>query len=211
VSAPPRIRLVPPPPAAPAAKPPPPTPLPAPASDELLVSACASGDGEALGALFDRHAVAVYRFLSRYTGAGHPDLDPLVNDTFLEVYRSAHRFRGHAAAKTWIIAVAANVARHYMRGESRRRAFLSALGMLPAARAVEAEALVERRDLVRRLEALVGSLPHDLRVVYVMCDLEELPGGEVARALSIPQGTLWRRLHEARRALRSSLDREGHA
>jgi DNA-directed RNA polymerase specialized sigma24 family protein len=68
--------------------------------------------------------------------------------------------------------------------------------------------VAERRELVQRLSRLVASLPHDLRVVYVMCDLEELPGVEVARALAVPEGTLWRRLHEARRCLRAWLDGE---
>lgn len=205
---PPRIRLVPSPPA-PAAGARAPDPL-AP-SDQSLLAACAGGDGEALGALFDRHGVAVYRFLGRYTGSNSSDLDPLVNDTFLEVYRGAGRFRGHAAVKTWILAVAANVARHYVRGESRRRAFLTALESLPAERPVETDKAVERRDLVRRLGTLVNSLPHDLRVVYVMCDLEEMPGGDVARVLGVPAGTLWRRLHEARKALRRQLEQEGRA
>lgn len=205
---PPRIRLA----AAPApVTAAPSAPRPAAPSDELLLSACGAGDGDALGTLFDRHALAVYRFLARYTGGSSPDLDPLVNDTFLEVYRGASRFRGHAAGKTWIIAVAANIGRHHVRGESRRRAFLTALKSLPGERAVEADKAIERRDLVRRLGTLVNSLPHDLRVVYVMCDLEEMPGGEVARVLGVPQGTLWRRLHEARKALRSRLDREGRA
>jgi RNA polymerase sigma-70 factor (ECF subfamily) len=48
-------------------------------------------------------------------------------------------------------------------------------------------------------------------VVYLMCDVEEIPGVEVARTLGLREGTLWRRLHDARRALRASLEREGNA
>ncbi|MBK9031936.1 MAG: hypothetical protein IPL61_11520 [Myxococcales bacterium] len=39
-----------------------------------------------------------------------------------------------------------------------------------------------------------------------MCDLEQLPGVEVARALGIPEGTLWRRLHDARKAIRVAVE-----
>jgi RNA polymerase sigma-70 factor, ECF subfamily len=176
--------------------------------DSQLVLACGRGDGGALGELFDRHSGAVYRFFSRLVGVNTADLDELVSETFLNVHRSAARFRGQAAVRTWITAIAANVGRHHVRSESRRRAFLTALkGYLHGA-VVDADRAAERRDLLRKLGASVTALPYDLRVAYVMCDLEEIPGVEAARVLGIPEGTLWRRLHDARRALREAL--EGH-
>jgi RNA polymerase sigma-70 factor (ECF subfamily) len=184
---------------------------PARVSDDALVSGCASGRNAALGELFDRYNLVTYRFLTRMLGAGHPDIDELVNETFLNVHRSAGKFRGHSSVKTWIIAIAANVARHHIRGESRRRAFLRVFHLQRRGDRIDATRATEQRDLVRRLGNLVAALPPDLRVAFVMCDLEELPGADAARALGVPEGTLWRRLHEARKALRSSLRDEGHA
>jgi DNA-directed RNA polymerase specialized sigma24 family protein len=40
----------------------------------------------------------------------------------------------------------------------------------------------------------------------VMCDLEDIPGREAAAVLAIPEGTLYRRVHEARRALRALVE-----
>jgi RNA polymerase sigma-70 factor (ECF subfamily) len=184
----------------------PPAPGPAPISDEDLLNACAAGNSAALGQLFDRHNLAVYRFLARMLGASDADLDELVSETFIHVFRSARAFRGQAAVRTWISAIAANVGRHHVRSESRRRAFLGALRDRLPRQTDDANQVTERRDLLRRLGALLSALPHDLRVVYVMCDLEEIPGAEVAEALGVPDGTLWRRLHQARRALRAALD-----
>jgi len=59
---------------------------------------------------------------------------------------------------------------------------------------------------VQLLAAALDRLPHDLRTVYVLCDLEDLPGVEAARVLGLRDGTLWRRLHEARRALREAIE-----
>jgi RNA polymerase sigma factor (sigma-70 family) len=180
-------------------------------SDDALVAACAAGENVALGQLFDRYNVAIYRFLTRMLGGGHPDLDELVNETFLNVHRSAAKFRGHSSVKTWITAIAANVARHHIRGETRRRAFLRVFQIQRREDRVDTTRSNENRDLVRRLGNLAAALPPDLRIAFVMCDLEEIPGADAARALSIPEGTLWRRLHEARMSLRSSLREEGHA
>jgi RNA polymerase sigma-70 factor (ECF subfamily) len=182
-----------------------------PASDHDLLRACADGENRALGELFDRHNIAVYRFLSRMLGAGSADLDELVNETFLHVHRAARKFRGHASVKTFITAIAANVARHHIRGESRRRAFLRLWQGRQRDSGFDEGRAAEHRDLVRHLGRLLTALPYDLRVAFVMCDLEEITGADAARALGVPEGTLWRRLHEARKSLRESLDREGRA
>jgi RNA polymerase sigma-70 factor (ECF subfamily) len=177
-----------------------------PPSDVQLVRSCAAGEAAALGQLFDRHNLAVYRFLSRLLGASSADLDELVSETFLNVFRSARSFRGQASVRTWINAIAANIGRHHVRSESRRRTFLTALRDCIPAPTADANQVHERRDLLRRLGNVLSALPHDLRVVYVMCDVEEVPGVEVAEVLGVPEGTLWRRLHQARRALRAALD-----
>jgi len=43
----------------------------------------------------------------------------------------------------------------------------------------------------------------------LLCDLEGLKGTDAARALGIPEGTVWRRLHEARTRLRAFVGMEG--
>lgn len=175
-------------------------------SDEELLNGCAAGQGQALAALFDRHAEDVHRFLARLRATDASDLDDLVQLTFLEVQRSARRFQGHAAPRTWLLAIAANVARLHARSARRRRGWLGLLAGLPAPRVPSPEKIVERRQLVRRLEAALARLPHDLRVAFVMCDVEEIAAVEVARGLGVPPGTVWRRLHQARKSLRAALE-----
>jgi RNA polymerase sigma factor (sigma-70 family) len=176
-------------------------------SDEALVAACGVGDSPALGMLFDRHHDAVYRFLSRLVRATAAEADDLVQITFLEVWRSASRFGGKGAVKSWIFGVAANVARHHVRGEVRRRVALAGAaengGGGDTVRSPD-EALMQAQ-LVDRVGAALNTLSHDQRVTFVMCDLEDVPGVEAARVLGIREGTLWRRLHDARKALRAVL------
>lgn len=178
-------------------------------SDEALLAACGTGDAPALGALFDRFHVAVYRFASRLATTDELARDDLVQATFVEVRRVADRFRGTSSVKTWILGIAANVSRHQLRSERRRRAhqaeYVSRLTSVPSA----PDAELERRRLLARIEAAVAELPHDQQVAFILCDLEQLPGVDVARALGIPDGTLWRRLHTARKAVRESIEQDG--
>jgi RNA polymerase sigma-70 factor (ECF subfamily) len=173
-------------------------------SDEALLAACGVGDAAALGALFDRHHEAVYRLISRLLRTEPSEIDDLVQQTFLEAWRSAKKYSGRGAVKSYLFGIAANAVRHHIRGAVRRRNALAEAPPPPAGGAPDDAAM--RAQQVNRLAVALDELPDDLRVVYVMCDLEEVPGVDAARALGLRAGTLWRRLHEARRALREAID-----
>ena len=173
-------------------------------SDEALLAACGVGDSAALGALFDRHHEAVYRLVSRLLRTDAAETDDLVQTTFLEVWKSARGYSGRGSVKSFLFGIAANTVRHHFRSTRRRRdAYAAWPEPLPAGAPDEAAV---RSQQVQLLAAALDRLPHDLRTVYVLCDLEDLPGVEAARVLGLRDGTLWRRLHEARRALREAIE-----
>ena len=174
-------------------------------SDDALIAALGVGDGSALGTLFDRYHRVVYRFLGRVASGASSDLDDLVQATFVEVSRSAAGFRGRSAVRTWILGIAANVGRHHIRTESRRRGMVANAAELPQQSPARPDDTVEQRQLVERVGRALSELPHDLRVAFVMCDLEDISGVDAAAVLGVRAGTLWRRLHEARKALRAAL------
>lgn len=176
-------------------------------SAEALVVACGTGDSAALGELFDRFHQTVYRFLSRYLGPRNPDLDDLVQATFLEVRRAASRFRRESAVNSWIVGIAVNVARHYLRSETRRRALLRRDELRPTYSEGTPESQTAHSEFLQRLQQSILKLPEHLRTPFVMCELEGVPGTEAARLLDVREGTLWRRLHEARKLIRQCLER----
>ena len=173
-------------------------------SDEALLSACGVGESAALGALFDRHHTAVYRLISRLLRREASEIDDLVQTTFLEAWRSAKKFHGGGSVKSWLYGIAANLVRHYVRGAKRRRDAFDQIPEPVAAHGPDVDAI--RAQQMDRLAVALETLPHDLRTAYVMCDLEDIPGVEAAQILGVRAGTLWRRLHEARRALRVAID-----
>jgi RNA polymerase sigma-70 factor (ECF subfamily) len=176
-------------------------------SDEALLAACATGDAAALGALFDRFQDAVYRFAARFVMNDDMARDDLVQATFLEIARTAHSFRGTSSVKTWILGVAANIARHTLRSEQRRKAHQAGFLEKQSAAPVLVDDQVERRLLLARIAEAIDALPRDQKLAFILVDLEQLPGAEVARILDVPEGTLWRRLHTARKAVRDAVER----
>ena len=176
-------------------------------SDEDLVAACAGGGVSELEELFERHGARIHRILARLGFVAARDLDDMVQATFLEVQRSALSFDGRASAATWIAGIAVNLARHHARGEARRRSAMAKVAdssATPAWRWPDEQAA--HRQFLTRLQAGYDELPHGLRTVFALCDLEGMRGVDAARVLGLPEGTVWRRLHEARLRLRACLD-----
>jgi RNA polymerase sigma-70 factor (ECF subfamily) len=188
-----------------------PRPLEDAVSDAALLARFARGDAEALGEIFDRHQRATYRFLARLTSAHAADLDDLVQAVFVEVARGAKRFDGRSAPRTWIFGIAVNVARHHVRGAVRRRRVLAdpdgeRPSQVPGRDRPDQNA--EHRELLAALDRALAALPAPLRETFVACEIEELSGAEAAKILGVAEGTVFRRLHEARKALRAALEAE---
>jgi RNA polymerase sigma factor (sigma-70 family) len=179
---------------------------PAEMSDEALVAACATGENAALGALYDRHVDSVRRFLARMSGTDDRDLDDLVQATFETVPRAARRFGGDSQVRTWLFGVANNVARHHVRSEMRRKRLASAFAEERRdGSAADTAAEVMERERAARLQAAIAALPDKLREAFVLVYLEGIAGGEVAKLLGVREGTIWKRLFQARARLRESL------
>lgn len=175
-------------------------------SDEALVAAAGSGDPAALAALYDRHHRDVHRFLGRMVGVDGTDADDLLQETFVVVFDSARKFRGESPLKMWLLGIASNVARRHVRSAVRRKsrdaAFLEGRDTTAQSPARD----VENKELMEMLREALLELPHDLRAAFLLCDVEGARGVDAAKALDLREGTLYRRLHDARAALRTALD-----
>ena len=67
------------------------------------------------------------------------------------------------------------------------------------------EDAAEAAETAEQLERALGRLTEEKRLVLLLFEREGLSGEEVARALDIPLGTVWTRLHHARADMRRAL------
>jgi RNA polymerase sigma-70 factor (ECF subfamily) len=181
-------------------------------SDQELWRRAAAGDGDAFGALYDRHARAIYNYCFRRTAdwAAAEDLTSLV---FLEAWRKRTevRFTGEGGVLGWLYGVANNVLRNHERASRRLLRFVSRAatwrGELPAA---DAEERVLEEERMRAILEMVKRLPRAERDVLAICVLGGASYADAALALGIPHGTMRSRLFDARRRLRELLAAAGH-
>jgi RNA polymerase sigma factor (sigma-70 family) len=168
-------------------------------SDAALVQRVANGDLNALALLYDAYVPDLMPFAVRLSGSG--DAEDLVQTVFLRVVRIAHTFdRNAASARPWLFAILVRVARERSRSLRRWAATLLRVGEHNSAEAIP---LPEAAwDMTRALRQLSVSK----RSVLLLAELEGFSCPEIARMLGIPVGTVWTRLHHARRELRAFLE-----
>ena len=172
--------------------------------DGVLWRRARDGDGEAFGALFDRHANTVYAYCFRRT-ADWALAEDLTSVVFLEAWRVRTRVAPvDANAVPLLLGIATNVVRNQWRSRRRYRAALERLPPADAERDF-ADELAERLDAERTMRSIldqVRQLPRVELDALALCAWSTLTTGEAALALGVPEATVRTRLHRARRRLR---------
>jgi len=162
-------------------------------NDDELIAALAAGDDTALRELFTRHAPWLAARLR--AALPPPDVEDVLQETFLAVWRGAGGYRPHGTPQAWIWVIARNQAALLLR---KRGPLAVQLEEIPQAGADPAEAAAIRADIAAALSGPEGDV---LRLMYV----EDRPVAEVAALLGVPAGTVKSRAHRARRLLRAAL------
>jgi RNA polymerase sigma-70 factor, ECF subfamily len=126
----------------------------------------------------------------------------VTQNVFLVVHRQLAGFEGRAELTTWLFSICRLIAKDYLRSAPIRREVVVDVREL-ARREGPRESPLQRLDARERsqlLEALLIKMPEKLRLVFVMFELEEMSGEEIARLLDVPVGTVRSRLRLARAA-----------
>jgi RNA polymerase sigma-70 factor (ECF subfamily) len=183
------------------------------ADDHRLIAACLQGDPDAFGELVRRYQDRLYNTLFRFVGNAE-DAQDVVQEAFLSAYQSLDGFKGHSEFFTWLYRIAYNTAVSLKR-KQRVTLSLSAAGNGAGPREPLDESDLsqpgqglERAEEERRLQAALGRLSPEHRMVLILKDMEGRKYEAMAEILQVPIGTIRSRLHRARAELRSLLQQE---
>lgn len=160
-----------------------------------------SSGEERIGAedLFRAHASYVAAFLRRL-GAGASEVDDLVQEVFLVAHQKGGYTPGPARPSTWLCSIAVNLTKNRRRSLARRREDDQELAIEQAESTDKSP--LEKMELVeslRRVQAALETLDVDHRAAFILYELENEPCDVIAGLLQVPVGTIYSRLHQARR------------
>jgi RNA polymerase sigma-70 factor (ECF subfamily) len=131
----------------------------------------------------------------------HEKAEDLVQETYLQAWKSFHRFERGTNLRAWLFKIMFNV--HYANLRRNR------LEIIPVEETIfdtlaydpPTPQSVTEEEVLAALERL----PRDFQIPVILADIEELSYLEIAEALNIPKGTVMSRLHRGRKLLRMEL------
>ena len=182
-------------------------------SDADLWRQAAAGSDAAFGALFERHASAVYNYCFRRT-ADWAAAEDLMAASFLEAWRKRDQVRlAGNSLRPWLYGVATNLLRNQRRSNRRREAALARvrLEVADAGPADQVASQIDDEREMRRLLKLISEMPMRDQDVIALVVWSELSYEEAAGALGVRVGTVKSRLSRARKKLAELAAHSGHS
>lgn len=179
-------------------------------TEDALVARAAAGDAEAFRALFHRHRADVTRLVFRMMSPAGADIDDVVQEVFVQVFRSLPDFRGASKFSTWLHRVTVNVVLMHRRSAKSRPVLAGEppSELVPDEDQTLPDDDAERRERMRAFQRLLGRLADKKRVVFVLHELEGLSPAEISEIVGAPVLTVRTRLFYARRELEAMLHEE---
>jgi RNA polymerase sigma-70 factor, ECF subfamily len=168
-------------------------------SDNALLAAVAAGDRQALGELYLGYHRRLARFLTRFTSR-YENVEEIINDTFMAVWKSAGDFRHASQVSTWIFGIAYRTALKSLRRQKKHAdaASLDDCQEPSTDPALEAEV---QDWLIHGLNRLPAEQRLTLELAYQMGHSLE----EIATITDTPVGTVKARMFHGRQKLRQYL------
>lgn len=167
-------------------------------------AAAAQGTSQSLESVYQQWARFVWITLHRL-GVRSADIDDVCHDVFLVVHSKLGEFDWNAKMRPWLLGICARTAANYRRRARVR--FEHSPGpleeqesnALSAPTALQPDESYLRRDALERAERILSGLNPVKRVMLIMFEVEGLSCREIADELGLPIGTVYSRLHAARK------------
>ena len=172
-----------------------------------LIADCIAGDEDAIEALVREHEAGVFR-LALSILDDPAEAHEVTQETFLSALRALPGYQEQKSFKAWLYTIALNQSRSHLRKRKiieRLRQTLTSIFRVETQRQVSPEEAAVQNEREAALWRSINQLDERHRIVLVLRYFHELSIAEISEILSINEGTIHSRLHNAREKLKDSL------
>jgi RNA polymerase sigma-70 factor (ECF subfamily) len=175
--------------------------------DSTLIALALAGQTECFAALVDRHLAAVRRRIA-FMVRDAADVDDLLQEVLLQVWRHLATFRSESSFRTWMTRVAINEVLQSHRREQRRPLWGAVRDLDAVASPAESpHQSLARVEVTQSVHSALVRLPEKYKRVLILRDLHELSARETAEFLHSTIPAVKTQLFRARIQLRAALRR----
>jgi RNA polymerase sigma-70 factor (ECF subfamily) len=185
------------------------------ADDLALIERIKHDDYRAFETLVHKYESRIYNHCLKFLNS-QEDAEDVLQETFLQVYRSLDSFRGESAFSTWLFKIATNGCLMKIRKKKK-------VDLVSIDKPIEFDGSTLQREIVdwsqnpslqhgndemrRVLDTIIAELPEDKRVVLVLKDVEGFSNQDIGQMLGMTVAAVKSRLHRARLIMRETLTR----
>lgn len=142
------------------------------------------------------HAALVFRVLRRL-GLSLPDAEDAGQEVFLVLHRRLNDIEP-GAERTFLLSTARRVASTRRRHQKRHPEDPSSELDATALNRSSPEGELQRRQGLEILDQILDAMPEDVRIVFILYEMEGMSGDAIAKSLDLPEGTVSTRLRRGR-------------
>lgn len=158
--------------------------------------------------IYDAYFSDVYRFVCQSV-RNTSEAEDLVQEIFLQAYRSYHKFRGDCAYKTWLFSIAHHHVNSMWRKFFRRKKIREQYESELREESYSLDEEWERRQLSEQLYQELQRLPDHYREVIVLRYLHEFSTADTALILDTNEARVRTLTHRAMTKLRTNWEKGG--
>lgn len=182
-------------------------------TEEFSLQALKARDRAEFARLVEAYSGPIYRLALKMLN-NPQDAEDILQETFIKAFQHLDGFDGRSSVSTWLYRIAANEALMFLR---RNKQFMVSIDEPNETAEEEQEPLqivdwccLPENELMsaesrKYMDQAIQALPHSLRVVFLLRDIEGLSTLEAAEALDLSETALKTRLSRARLRLRELL------
>ena len=171
--------------------------------EEELVRRSQAGDWDAFELLLERHRRVLARTAYLVT-RDRESVQDVMQEALIQIWRDLPSYRPFGSFKGWILTILLNKARKHYRGKWVETVALEAAADVPGNDQAPEEA-AEREEDAQHMRQALERLKANHREVLVLRYYSELTVPEIAKALSLREGTVKSRLSRALNQLQQAL------
>ncbi len=186
--------------------------------DELkLIRDLKKGKAEAYEKLYAQHVNRIGRIAKSYLGVD--DVEDVVQEVFIRVYKNIKKFRGDSSLSTWIYRITVNVCKDMRAKKHRKKEILTSFGLEEDDEKSFLEPVEENKPSDEFLKEIseeeirkaIEALSQEDRLLITLREIEDMSYAEIAAVVEKPVGTVKSRLHYAREKLKAILERRNES
>ncbi|MCO5260671.1 MAG: sigma-70 family RNA polymerase sigma factor [Crocinitomicaceae bacterium] len=179
-------------------------------TEEEIVKRVLGGEKALYEIIVRRYNAYLYK-VGRSYNYNHDDTMDLMQDTFVDAYKSLSNFQGRSTFKTWIIRIMLNNCYH----RKEKSSFKNELALdihenatpMYSHKTHETERIVHNHELGNIIENALSNIPEDYRMVFSLREVNGFNVAETAELLGISEPNVKVRLNRAKTMLREQLEK----